>query len=105
MPSGARKGSRGRPMGEGAPAFVDPPAGPGAGAGVPVQRGSLRCSASSHGPETSSVVEPVAVVPVVAPVVVAPVDVAPGSDTVRAGSLSRPVAAAQPPLASTPAPN
>src|ERR671910_822731 len=24
MPSGARKGSRGRPMGEGAPAFVDP---------------------------------------------------------------------------------
>ena len=71
-------------------------AGAGAGAGVltPVQRGSFRCSASSQGPEmslTSSVVVPAVVV---ADVVVSPVLVAPGSDTVRAGSVSRPVAAA-----------
>ena len=61
---------------------------------MPVQRGSFRCSASSHGPEMSlrsSVVVAAVVTPVV---VVSSVLVAPGSETVRAGSVSSPVAAA-----------
>ena len=73
---------------------------------VPVQRGSLACSASSHGPEMSS---PFAVVvaagafpttmsSVVVAAVVAAV-VVPGSDTVRAGWVSStPAAKANPPV-------